>query len=105
MASSTSLVDKKKPVYKLKEPQTYDGRREDLLDSWLFQVEEYLKALHAPEEEYVLYATTLLRGYAAVWWQSHCTFAKDNRITASETGTASRQKCINSLDLDSLPRN
>ena len=39
------------------------------VDTWLFQVRNYLAASRKPESTWVDYATALLRGPAATWWR------------------------------------
>ena len=56
---------------KVEKPDTYDGDKAKDLDTWLFQVREHL-ALSVLQKGHVPYATSLLRGNAALWWREAC---------------------------------
>ena len=53
--------------FKPTKPDMFSGRRNESLDSWLFQVEQYMELCKLPVQVYVQYATTLLRENAMVW--------------------------------------
>ena len=57
---------------KVKKPENYDGDKAKDLDTWLFQVREHLELSTVPAAGYVAYATSLLRGNAAMWWREIC---------------------------------
>src|SRR5438270_10754550 len=55
------------PTIQVKQPETYDGRKENI-DLWLFQVQQYYNALNIKNDsQAVYYAVNLLRGDAATW--------------------------------------
>ena len=57
---------------KVKKPANYDGDKGQGLDTWLFQVREHLDLATIPAVGHVTYATSLLRGNAALWWREAC---------------------------------
>ena len=57
---------------KVGKPANYDGDKGQDLDTWLFQVREHLELSTILARGHVLYAASLLRGNAALWWQEVC---------------------------------
>ena len=57
---------------KVKKPETYDGDKAKDLDTWLFQVREHLELSTVPACGHIMYAASLLRGNAALWWREAC---------------------------------
>ena len=57
---------------KVEKPEHYDSDKAEDLDTWLFQVSEHLELLIVPARGHVPYATSLLRGNAALWWREAC---------------------------------
>ena len=56
----------------LPKPDTFSGalgRGGVDVDTWVFQVKNYLVATHKPESTWTTYASALLRGPAATWWR------------------------------------
>ncbi len=54
-------------------------------ETWAFTVDTYFEAARISDPDRVTYVATLLRGPAAVWWQSHVTTASTlTRITTWE---------------------
>ncbi len=65
---------------KLAKPDTFNAERSGVdVETWLFQLQNYLQATATTEETKVSYAAALLRGVAATWYrytvQSGTTFA------------------------------
>ena len=57
---------------KVEKPEAYDGDKPHDPDTWLFQVHEHLNLTVIPERGHVPYATSSLRGNAALWWRKTC---------------------------------
>ena len=57
---------------KVEKPDTYDGDKAKDLDTWLFQVREYLALSTVPQRGHVPYAASLLRGNATLWSREAC---------------------------------
>ena len=57
---------------KVEKPTTYDGDKGHDLDTWLFQVREHMELATIPAEGRVVYAASLLRDNAALWWREVC---------------------------------
>jgi hypothetical protein len=57
--------------FNLREPDTYDGRKSP--DAWIFNMDTYLQAKRASDDQYVLaFVASLLRDDALLWWRRHC---------------------------------
>ena len=54
--------------FKPAKPDTFTGKRGESLDSWLFQVEQYMDLCQLQQATRVQYTTTLLKDNAMVWW-------------------------------------
>ena len=57
---------------KVEKPEKYSGKKGRNLDTWRFQVREHLNITSIPERGHILYAASLLRGNAALWWCKTC---------------------------------
>ena len=57
---------------KVEKPENYDGDKAKDLDTCLFQVREHLELSTVPTRGHVLYAASLLRGNATLWWREAC---------------------------------
>ena len=57
---------------KVEKPEHYDGDKAKDLDTWPFQVREHLELSTVLARGHVLYAASLLRGNAALWWREAC---------------------------------
>ena len=64
---------------KVEKPDNYNRSKARNLDTWLFQVREYLKLMVNLERGHIPYATSLLRGNAGLWWLDLC--ESNNRPT------------------------
>ena len=52
-------------------PPFYEGTRHGTFSQWVFHVRQYLQMMCITDEAYgVQFATTYLRGSAALWWQN-----------------------------------
>ena len=65
---------------KVEKLEAYDGDKSRDLDTWLFQVRKHLNLTIIPERGHVPYATSLLRGNAALSW---CEMCKGNHCPAT----------------------
>lgn len=53
-------------------PENFNGKESGEAENWLFQFQQYFRAVHVNNEaEQVLYAASFLRGPAETWWRSH----------------------------------
>ena len=52
--------------------ENYDGTKGRDVDTWLFQVREYLDLTMIPERGHVPYATSLVQRNATLWWRELC---------------------------------
>lgn len=55
---------------RVRDPDTFAGRRDEDVSEWLFQLDTYFRAKAVPAEQRVVVAETLLRGTALRWWMS-----------------------------------
>ena len=67
---------------KVERPKTNDGAKHRDVDTWLFQVEEYMLLTRIPAVSQVGYAASLLHRNAAMWWREKC--EGGNRIESWE---------------------
>lgn len=74
--------------FKPMKPNTFSGSHtrssrvdgdQPRVDLWIFEMEQYFEATVMPEDKYVAFATSFLRGPAATWWHSHV-------LTAANSG-------------------
>ena len=60
----------KKPPMKIALPDKFTGvDKSPTISNWLFSISQYLRAMRADEEDYVVVATTFFTGTAMDWWQ------------------------------------
>ena len=57
---------------KMEKPATFNGAKDKDVDTWLFSISEYMAFLKIREDTMVQYASSLLRGNAALWWREIC---------------------------------
>ena len=57
---------------KMEKPDSFNGSKEKDVDTWLFTMDEYMTLLHFNAESFVQYASSFLRGNAALWWREVC---------------------------------
>ena len=57
---------------KVEKLDNYDDNKGKDLDIWLFQAREHLNLTVIPERGHILYAASLLRGNATLWWHEMC---------------------------------
>ena len=69
------------PDFLRTQPPTFAFAKEPLeADDWLRAMERKFAALHVPEAEHVNFATYLLTGSAAAWWESHMSMAAAGHV-------------------------
>lgn len=56
-------------TFKMERPPLFDGSKHAELLTWLFQLERYMEVAKVPEDQWVNYAASLLRGSAALWYR------------------------------------
>ena len=78
------------------QPPQFANAKEPLeADDWLRALERKFDALHVPAAEHVNFATYLLAGPAAAWWESHVALSPAARVfTWAEFRTAFRAAFI-----------
>ena len=83
------------------QPRQFSFAKEPLeADDWLRAMERQFAALHVPEAEHVNFATYLLSGSAAAWWESHISMAAAGHVfTWAEFRTAFRAAFIPKADM------
>jgi hypothetical protein len=57
-------------VIKPDKPANFSGRRNESVDSWLFQFQQYFALVPVPEDQQAFFAATFFKDNAALWWQS-----------------------------------
>ena len=66
------------PVLKPARPDTFSSvRASGRPEAWLFVVDTYLEAAEITDPHTIRLVATLLRGPAALWWQSHVRSVRD----------------------------
>ncbi|KAG0741236.1 hypothetical protein G6F22_005145 [Rhizopus arrhizus] len=79
-----TLTAKSAPSFRVREPDLYRGERSSLIvTSWISSLETYFELVPMQEKERILYAVTLLRGDALIWWNQY----KTSRITPEDWPT------------------
>lgn len=93
------------PAIKPSKPETFEGRRDAAqVDRWLFQVRQYCDFVKVRAEDRVPFASLLLRGSAATWWQAKAVDAarrNNDRIKdwdEFETALSAQFKPANSVE-------
>ena len=76
---------------KVEKPENYDEDKAKDLDTWLFQVCEYLELSTIPTRGHVPYATSFLCGNAVLWWREACE-ANRRPVTWDDFCRALREK-------------
>src|SRR5690242_15810098 len=64
----TNAQAMRRPSAKPDKPASYAGERAESIDTWLFQMEQYLRLAHMPYEEWAGSAASYLKRHAASWW-------------------------------------
>ena len=62
---------------KVNKPSTFDGTSKQRVDVWLFEMEQYIKAVNVPTKNQVIIGTSYLSGAAKTWWMSHVAAASN----------------------------
>lgn len=90
-ASASAAAAAPAPVPKLKpaKPDTFSSvRASGRPEAWLFVVDTYLQAAEIPDPHTIRLVATLLRGSAALWWQSHQRSVRESGVAAITTWAA-----------------
>ena len=67
-------------------PDIFEGRRDGAnVERWLFQVQQYFEFYGTKDTERIRYAALLLRGTAAIWWQTRTDAVQQNHATEIRT--------------------
>jgi hypothetical protein len=73
-------------------PEKYHGERNIItLGNWLFNVDRYMTLTGMPPEKQVMYASTLLRGEAMLWFRSNYKDVDPSTLTWTSIRTALRE--------------
>lgn len=65
------------PAVRPPKPSTFDGSRRSQVDSWLYQVQTYLRLSNLTGTTAIDHASAFLRDHAATWWRTHCLSAAE----------------------------
>ena len=77
------------PTLKPAKPDTFSNvRSSGRPEAWLFTIETYFEATGINDPHRVTFVATLLRGAAALWWQSHLRSVSDGSIARITTWAA-----------------
>ena len=58
---------------KLAKPSLFTGAIKTNVETWLFEVEQYLTAYGVKDDsQMIAFATSSFKGMAVQWWQNHC---------------------------------
>jgi hypothetical protein len=59
------------PEFKLKpaKPNTFGGKSNESVDTWIFQIEQYFRITESPEDKKIPFAASFLTDHAATWWR------------------------------------
>jgi hypothetical protein len=67
-------------------PGTYEGERQTAtIDGWIRSLERYFECNRADDTKKILFASSLLRGPADIWWRSMEKLEDDKKITTWAT--------------------
>jgi hypothetical protein len=86
-ARTTGTAPAKAPT-----PEKYHGERNIItLGNWIFNVDRYMTLTGMPPEKQVMYASTLLRGEAMLWFRSNYEDIDPGTLTWFNIRTARRE--------------
>lgn len=92
-AAEPAPVSKRPLVEKLNNVPKFSGERKEKLESWWFQVTQYLKSFDSyPEAEKLLFAGGALTDGAAEWWRLQCTASPPKITTLKQLITGLRKQ-------------
>ena len=59
------------PRIKPERPPPFTGRKNESLEAWIFQMEQYCQLAPVPENDCIMFVATFLKDQAALWWRSY----------------------------------
>lgn len=67
---------------KLAKPSLFTGAAKANVETWLFEVEQYLMAYEVDDDsQRIAFAAASLKGLALQWWQNHCILHPSQRLS------------------------
>src|SRR4051812_14212108 len=59
------------PAFRLKPAklETFGGKSNESVDTWIFQIEQYFRITESPEDKKIPFVASFLTDHVATWWQ------------------------------------